>query len=162
MAKLFEIDAAILECVDMETGEIIDMERLEELQLERDKKIENVALWYKNLLSDAEQYKAVKDDFAKKEKAAKNKAESLKRWLDNALHGEKYKSTLVNITYRKGEKLAFNDVAAFIKWAISNRDDLLRYKAPEIDVMAVKAALKDGSIDSDNAYLLSGNNIQIK
>ena len=42
---IFEIDEAILECVDLETGEIIDAERLDALQMERDKKIENVALW---------------------------------------------------------------------------------------------------------------------
>lgn len=35
MATLYEIDAAILSCVDLETGEVIDYERLQELQLER-------------------------------------------------------------------------------------------------------------------------------
>ena len=41
----------------METGEIINPEQLEALSMERDAKIENIAMWYKNLLSDAEQYK---------------------------------------------------------------------------------------------------------
>ena len=31
MASLYEINAAILECVDLETGEIIDIERLHEM-----------------------------------------------------------------------------------------------------------------------------------
>ena len=64
MANLYEINQAITECIDNETGEIIDVEKLEELQLEREAKIENVALWYKNLLSDAEAYKAEKNAFA--------------------------------------------------------------------------------------------------
>jgi hypothetical protein len=34
--KLYEIDNAIMDCVDMETGEIIDVERLSALQMERD------------------------------------------------------------------------------------------------------------------------------
>lgn len=33
MANLYEINEEILNCVDMETGEIIDTERLEQLQL---------------------------------------------------------------------------------------------------------------------------------
>ena len=40
---IYEIDQAIMECVDFETGEIIDTEQLDELQMERDTKLENVA-----------------------------------------------------------------------------------------------------------------------
>ena len=47
MASLYEINAAIMGCVDLETGEIIDVEQLQALQLEREQKIENVALWCK-------------------------------------------------------------------------------------------------------------------
>ena len=45
---LYEIDNAILECIDLETGEIIDTDKLDALQLERETKIENVALWIKD------------------------------------------------------------------------------------------------------------------
>ena len=34
--SLYEIENAILDCVDMETGEIVDCEKLEDLQMERD------------------------------------------------------------------------------------------------------------------------------
>ena len=64
MANLFEIDAAIMaamdRCVDPETGEI-DGEvytELEALQMERERKIENIACWVKNLRSDADDLKA--------------------------------------------------------------------------------------------------------
>lgn len=50
--KLYEIDEEILACVDSESGEILDVERFAALQMERDTKIENVALWIKNLKSD--------------------------------------------------------------------------------------------------------------
>lgn len=56
MANLYDINSEILSCIDAETGEIIDVERLQALQMEREQKVENVALWYKNLLSDAAQY----------------------------------------------------------------------------------------------------------
>lgn len=91
---LYEIDsaleAALEKAFDPETGELIDeaaFEQTEALQLARDAKIENVALWIKNLNSDAEALKAEKEAFAAREKAAKNKAESLKRWLAFALVG---------------------------------------------------------------------------
>jgi V/A-type H+-transporting ATPase subunit E len=52
--NLFEIDDAILACVDLETGDIIDVEKLEALELERDTKISNIACWIKNLKAEAE------------------------------------------------------------------------------------------------------------
>lgn len=54
---LYEINNAILECVDMETGEIIDSDKLSELQIALDEKIENVALWIKDLKAEAEAIK---------------------------------------------------------------------------------------------------------
>ena len=47
--KLYEIDEAILNCIDTETGEIIDADQLDKLTMERDTKIENVACWIKDL-----------------------------------------------------------------------------------------------------------------
>lgn len=110
MAKLYEIDQAILECVDGESGEVLDAGRLDALMIERDGKIESVALWYKNLVSDAEAYKAEKEAFAAKEKAAKTKAESLKWWLDQALAGQTFKTTRVTASYRKSTPVVIDDV----------------------------------------------------
>ena len=45
---LYEIDSAIMDCVDEETGEIIDLEKLETLNIERDKKVEGIAVAVKN------------------------------------------------------------------------------------------------------------------
>lgn len=46
---LYEINEAIMACVDVETGEIIDLDRLNALEMERDRKISNVACWIKDL-----------------------------------------------------------------------------------------------------------------
>ena len=82
---LYEIDNAILECIDLETGEIIDIDKLNELQLKKETKIENVALWIKDLKAEAEAIKAEKLALAERQRVAENKAESLKRWLAFAL-----------------------------------------------------------------------------
>lgn len=56
---LYEIDSAIMDCVDEETGEIIDLEKLEALNIERDKKVEGIALAVKNYAAEA---KAIKEE----------------------------------------------------------------------------------------------------
>ena len=94
--NLYQINAEIENCIDTETGEILDVEALNNLALERDTKIENLACWYKNLMADAEALKAEKNAFAEREKAAKNKAESIKRYLSSVLQGETFKGVLLS------------------------------------------------------------------
>ena len=42
--NLYEIDKAILACIDPETGELLDEAALEDLQMERTQKIKNGGL----------------------------------------------------------------------------------------------------------------------
>lgn len=98
--NLYEIKNEILNCVDMETGEIVDIKKLESLQMERDQKIENIGCWIKNLLSDAEALKSEKENLAKRQKVAESKATSLKEYLSRYLDGEKFKSARVAISFR--------------------------------------------------------------
>ena len=162
MATLYEIDQSILSCIDMETGEVIDLERLEALQIEREAKIESVALWYKNLMSDTEAYKAEKQVFAEREAAARSKAESLKKWLGYALSGQNMSTSKVNISFRKSEAVEIKDEEKFIEWAQrSNRNDLLAYKPPTVNKTAVKAELKGGE-NLAGAEIVTRQNIQIK
>lgn len=162
MATLYEIDQAILDCIDGETGEIIDAEKLNELMIERDVKIENVALWIKNLLSDADAFKAEKDAFAEREKAARNKAENLKQWLGAALDGQKFSTSKVQVSFRKSEAVKIEDENRFVDWAWNNeRDDLLTYKDPTPNKTAIKQLLKSGKT-LDGVSIIENQNIQIK
>jgi outer membrane murein-binding lipoprotein Lpp len=154
MASLYSINAAILSCVDLETGEVIDAEQLAALQMEREQKIENVALWYKNLLSDAAQYKAEKDAFAERERAAKEKAERLKAYLLDALQGEAYKSTRVNISYRSSSRVIVDDV-------LNLPPRFVKFKDPEPDKNAIKDAIKNGEA-VNGAHVESCQSIIIK
>lgn len=47
--SIYDIDAAIVSLIDAETGEVSDEEAFDALQMERDKKVENIGLWYKDL-----------------------------------------------------------------------------------------------------------------
>ena len=106
---IYEIEAEIMDCIDQETGEVIDLDRLNALEMERDRKISNVACWIKDLKAEAEAIKAEKQALDKRQKAAENKAESLKTWLQNILQGEKFKDSRCAISYRKSERVDFAD-----------------------------------------------------
>jgi hypothetical protein len=154
MANLYDIDAAILACVDLETGEIIDEEQLQALQLEREQKIEQVALWHKNLLSDAAQYAAEEAAFKKKKQVAQAKAERLKAYLQDALQGDKYKSTRVSITYRTTPRVIVDDV-------LNLPPRFVRFPAPEPNKTEIMAAIKGGE-EINGAHLESNQSIIIK
>ena len=140
--KLYEIDNAILECIDLETGEIIDTEQLDKLQMERDTKLENVACWIKDLKAEAEALKNEKQALAERQRVAENKAESLKKWLAYALQGEKFKTTKCAISFRKSEAVEVTDEG--LNNLMKEHDELLTYKAPEPNKTKIKQALKDG------------------
>ena len=141
--KLYEIENAILECIDMETGEIIDIDRLNDLQMEREAKIENVACWIKDLKAEAEAIKAEKMSLAERQKAAENKAESLKNWLAYALDGQKFSTARCAVSFRKTEAVEVTP-EGLENLMRGGCDDLLTYEQPKPNKTAIKAALKDG------------------
>ena len=139
---IYEIDQAIMKCVDLETGEIIDTEQLDKLQMERDTKLENVACWIKELKAEAEAIKAEKQILANRQKVAENKAESLKKYLAYALDGKKFSTAKCAISFRKTEAVEVTDEG--LNNLMKEHDELLTYKAPEPNKTAIKQAIKDG------------------
>lgn len=76
---LYDIDQSLLDLIDTESGEIADMEVFEMLQMERDRKLEGIALAYKNFTAEANALGEQKKSFAEREKAALNKAEKCRK-----------------------------------------------------------------------------------
>lgn len=146
MRALYDIDAAILACVDQETGEIFDPEQLDALQMERAQKLEGVALWIKDLKAEAEAVKAEADKLNARKKAIDNKVESLKTWLLYALGGEKLKTARCNVYQTHNQKVVIDDEKAMIDMLMSSPfgEKFLRMKEPEIDKNALKDSLKQG------------------
>jgi hypothetical protein len=145
---LYEIEDAILQCVDQETGEVIDPEALDALQMEREKKIENVALWIKDLRAEAEAIANEVKALTARKKAAENKAEQLKAWLLDALGGEIFKTSRVRVSYTHNTRLNVIDEQSVVNYIETNYlepEVYLRYQLPEIRKDAVKAAIKDGA-----------------
>ena len=97
---LYEIDKEI-QALITEDGEIEDIERFDALAMERDKKIENVGCWVKNLDAEAAAMREEEKTLAERRHRLESKAERLRAYLDHALDGAKFESPRVAISYRK-------------------------------------------------------------
>ena len=159
--KLYEINSAILECIDFDTGEIIDVDKLNELQLERDAKIENVALWIKDLKAEAEAIKTEKLALAERQKVAENKAESLKKWLAYALDGKKFKTAKCSVSFRNTESVEITP-DGLNNLMYGGKDELLIYKEPEPNKTAIKKAIKNDGLSIQGVQLVQNISTIIK
>ena len=151
--NLYQINEEILGCVDVETGEIFDIEKFESLNLERDIKIENIALWIKNLRADIEAFKAEKDVFYKRQKSAENKMESLKKYLSSVLDGSKFETSKVKISFRKSVELQIAD-------GVKVPDEFLKI-VESVDKIGLKKAVKDG-LTIKGVEIVEKQNIHIR
>jgi len=140
---LYEINEQMLNLIDEETGEVLDYEAFLELNMAKEEKLENIGLWIKDLKAEANALKAEKDALAKRQKAAENKAESLTRYLQMMLEGEKFKTPKLSVSYRTSKAVEVDD--EFLNWAMAEGENYLRYKDPEVDKAAVKEALENGT-----------------
>lgn len=160
---LYEIDEEIQELlseVDPETGELItDYVALDALLMEREAKIENIVLFIKNLSSDVRELKAEEAALAERRKKAEKKAERLREYVSHALGGERFQTPRCCVSFRKSTALELGE--GFTEWAKEHADTLLRYKEPEPDKTAIKAALAGGA-EIPNAKLVQNTTMTIK
>ena len=112
MRPLYEIDNDILECVDLETGEIVDEDKLNGLAMERSKKIEGVILWCKDLKAEAEAVKAEGKKLYDRANSLEKTLEQLKKWAAYALDGDKFKTERCSVSYRKSSSIIIDNPAA--------------------------------------------------
>ena len=148
MRALYEIDQDILDCVDMETGEILDAEKLDALQMEREKKLEGVSLWVKDLTAEATAVKEEADKLTARKRALDNKITALKSWLLIALNGEKLKTPRCNVYQTHSTRVSVEDEAELVKFleSLEEPEQFLRFRDPELRKDEIKKALKDGTI----------------
>lgn len=140
MLRMYEIKEELRNIVDEETGEILDETRFDALiQEERD--IEMLALFCKETKAEIE---TIENEIAKLQ-ARKNGAEqrngALREYLKYRLAGEKFKTPLVSVFYKKSESVEqlSNDIYFYPK-------EYLRYKEPELNKTKAKEDLKAGML----------------
>ena len=156
-----QIESLLEASVDMETGEIKPeaFEDLEALQMARDAKIENIALWHKNLLSDtkalADEIKALQD----RKKRLERKLDWLDGYLEQSLQGQKFETSKVAISFRKSQAVHIADAEAFIRGYKDNPE--LVETDYSIKKANIKKMLKEGQ-EILGAELVENKNMQIK
>ena len=143
--KLYEINAALealLSNVDEETGEVIvDTEALDALLMERNDKLEGMALLVKDWSAEATAIAAEEKALKERRERIEKKRDSLKRYLQQALDGEKLETAKVAVSYRKSKSVEI-DPAVF--W-LNPASAFVRIKQ-EPDKTAIGDTLKSGGI----------------
>lgn len=162
--NLYQIDSKIeelLSTVDPETGELlVDNDALDALMMEREGKIENIACFIKNLTADAKALKEEETALAARRRAAERKAERLKDYLTYALQGEKFQTAKCAVSFRRSQAVEID--GGFTEWAEkTGNDNLLRYKEPEANKVAIKALLVQGA-EIPCARLVDSTSVTVK
>jgi Neuraminidase (sialidase) len=153
--KLFEINEAIADLINFETGEILDVEAFDNLKLERQDKLTNIALLYKNMTSDAKQLKELEKEYSDRRKRCEKTAEWCKETLARELNGEKLEDEKkrFKISWRPSERLEIVDPSIIASSWVTYE--------PKYDKAGMKEAIKAG-ISVEGAVLTQTDNIQIK
>lgn len=159
---LFEIDQQIADFpfdVD-EYGVITNIDEFEALQMAREAKIENVALYIKELKAEREAIKNEIDNLTERMKSKDRKVDGLKSYLQRALDGQKFESAKVKVSYRKSQQVVL--AGEFDEWAQEHMPELLTVKTVcTPSKTAIKEALMDGK-NVQYATLVENQKIQIK
>lgn len=156
MSTLFEYDEQIyglMKELDDDFNQEEIKEKLAVVSLERDKKIDNIACYIKEILNDIEGHKKIEAQQAEWRKQKEKKVEYFKSLLQYSLNGQKFESIANKITYRKSVAVNITDADKLPE------DFIVIERKP--DKKAIKEALEEGEI-IDGAELVKKSNIQIK
>lgn len=150
---IYEIDEAIQNCVDTETGEL-DEQKLNELVLERETKVEQLACWVIDLEAAAKAISEQQQVLGKRKEAALKKADSVRKYIAEVLKGQKFQTSKVQISFRHSSSVVVPDVNLI-------PEEFKKYGAPTANKVAIKDALKLG-VEVNGAYLEENTSVIIK
>lgn len=120
---------------------------LDGMEQEIQNKAEAVAIYIKSITAEAEIIKAEESRLRSRRQSKEKAAERMKKYLMDCMTAAKLKKIdmpRAAISIRNNaEAVEITDESGFIAWAqANNRDDLLKYSAPEIRKTFVKQDLK--------------------
>lgn len=143
--KLYEIDDAMAALIDPDTGELKDYEAFVALNMERERKIEGMVAWYKDMCGDAKKIKDEETTLKERRQVLEHRAARLKEYITRALGGDKFTSPKGTVSYRQSAKVEVLDQEDAAAWLEQHGyDNCLKYLVPEIKKDAVKQLLKEG------------------
>jgi hypothetical protein len=144
-------EEAVLDTLDSITGGI-------------EEKLDNIACIYKQTMYEAAMMKAEEVNMRARRKAKENAAERLKAYMSSAMQAvdlSKIETARNRLSFRKSEKVTFDDEESFVQWAQEYNPDLLTYKAPEPNKTVIKKILSGGQL-IEGCRIEPCMNLQIK
>ena len=146
--KLYEIENRIQEIiengfsVDEETGEFFESEDLEALEVTKAEKCLNVGKYVKNLLGELSMVENERKSLQAREKALKNKVDSLKKYLEFYAYDQSFTDGAVKIKFQKqADELVINkDISEIPSCFIRTKPEV-----KEVDKVELKKFLKSGN-----------------
>lgn len=167
MASLYEIDASIQRFIDSlfdsadENGVVddsIDMTILDDLKEQRQTKMENIALYIKNLASEASAIKEEEKSLSERRKRLERKCERLKGILVRSMmeNGEKELSSA-----RYCAKIRDSKATEIFDESIIPSDYLVEKTTYAPDKTAIKKAIEEGQ-EVAGARIIINHNLKIE
>lgn len=146
---LYEIDQALLDLMDTtdpETGEWVgDPDAWEQLNMEREAKLENTALFIKDLRAQIAAFKNEVRTLQRRQKVLENRETWLLENLKRSLNGQNFETARCALKFRKNpETVSVSDLEATMRWAETYAPDAIRYAEPELKKNDLKILLKTG------------------
>ncbi len=159
---IFEIDSRITDLVDPETGELLDFEAFDLLQMERREKIENMALWCKELTAETEAIKNEIGILTKRKQAKERRSLSLLSYIGRILDGEKFETPRCVVTFRRSKALQVENNLSVVGWCRENGyEDCIVLEPPKVSKKAISQLLKDG-VDVPYVHFVERLNVGVK
>lgn len=149
-----EIEQAINECVDFETGEITNPELLDSLNMALNEKRENIALYIKNMIADSKAIDEEIKNLTARKRSINNKVDWLKQYLANDLQGSKFETAKVVVSFRKSKSIDIQPNANI-------PDEFLIIQEPKPDKAGLKKAIQAGAV-INGVSIVEKSNISIK
>ena len=168
--KLYELTNQLMEIEELMEDPEVDVDSfqsaLESVELEINEKAEGIGKLIRNYEATINGIKAEEQRLANSRRMLTNSIDHLKSYTKHELKKAGLKTAGTDLMHfniqATAEKPVFENEDLFIVWCQKNdREDLLKYKAPEIARTEVKKALKNGEI-FDGVHLEKGETIVLK
>lgn len=171
MATIYELTEMMLQLMNLLYDEEVDEEELlkacESVEMEIEDKADGYAKVLKNMDADIKGLQAEERRLKERRQSLERRKVYLSHNLEQSMKAigkTRFKTDLFSFSIAKNPaKAEVKDERAFIEWCEKNgRDDLLRFKAPEINKTALKdAILKDGEV-IDGAEIVQTEGLRIR
>lgn len=155
--NLYEINSEICNLVDTETGEVMDFEKFSELNIALEEKIENIALFVKNLKAEAGAIDEEIKNLTERKNTKTAQAERLSKYLSNFLNGERFETAKVSCSFRKSTVCEVANEGEFLR----KYPEFAKPQPPKLNKSDVKTALKNGT-KLTGAVLIDKQNLVVR